>query len=126
MLKRFSSNEDCPRKQLVCNDIQINARLADTSEQREKGLMGVKSLSENEGCLLDFESEQPISLWMRNVPIDLDVAFINSTGIIVAIDHMLSEADIIYRSPSDVRYALEMSKGFFDKNGIKEGDTVLL
>ncbi len=126
MLKKFSSRDAFPRRPLHCNDVKINARIADTPESRLQGLMGVKKLGDNEGCLLDFKFAQPISLWMRNVPVNLDVAFVDSAGTIVAIDSMLSESNVIYRSPENVRYALEMPNGFFKKHEISEGDIILL
>ena len=126
MLKKFSSRDGCPTRELFCNNVKISARVADTPEHRLQGLMGVKKLGDNEGCLLDFRFAQPVSLWMRNVPIDLDVAFLDAAGTIVAVDNMLSESNIIYKSPENVRYALEMSKGFLSKHKIEEGDIILL
>lgn len=126
MLRKFSSRQFIPRKQLNCKGIPIDARLAATPEDRLKGLMGIESLGDNEGCLLDFKFEQPLILWMRNVPIDLDVAYLASNGEIVAVDNMFANSNRLYHSPINVRYALEMPANFFSKHQIISGDQVVI
>ena len=56
----------------------VKARLADTPEKQEKGLMFVTELPENEGMLFAFEQEEDQAFWMKNTLIDLDIIFIGA------------------------------------------------
>ncbi|HTV29790.1 MAG TPA: DUF192 domain-containing protein, partial [Xanthobacteraceae bacterium] len=54
----------------------FNVELATTSAERERGLMFRKSLPEGQGMLFDFKRDQPVSFWMHNTYVSLDMIFI--------------------------------------------------
>lgn len=56
----------------------VQARVADTPQKQERGLMFVKNLPENKGMIFVFENEQDLSFWMKNTLIDLDIVFLDS------------------------------------------------
>ena len=56
-----------------------------TEEQKATGLMYRKELADGRGMLFDFSPEQPISMWMKNTFISLDMIFIGSDGRITRI-----------------------------------------
>ena len=58
----------------------IRAELANTPETRRKGLMFRNRLAESSGMVFIFPREQRISMWMKNTPIALSVAFIDGDG----------------------------------------------
>jgi len=103
----------------------FKVELVNTQETRRLGLMYRTELAPNAGMLFDFEEPQPVSIWMKNTLISLDIAFIDETGIIKRIT-----ADATPRSlesmPSgaDVLSVLEVNGGTFASLGIKEGDRV--
>jgi len=107
------------------NNIPIYARLANTPETLQRGLMGVAKLGHNEGCLLHFGKMAPISLWMKNCKINLQAATIDREGKIIDIlDMYHTDPYRAHRSSKSVQYALEMSEGFFTENNIKAGDSI--
>src|SRR3954466_6378840 len=59
--------------------------LAVTDEERAKGLMFRKELPEGRGMLFDFKREQPVSMWMQNTYVSLDMIFIRDDGRIARI-----------------------------------------
>src|SRR6478752_86354 len=82
--------------------------LAVTDEERAKGLMFRKELPEGRGMLFDFKREQPVSMWMQNTYVSLDMIFIRDDGRIARIaenTEVLSER--IIPSGAPVRAARE-------------------
>ena len=63
----------------------FTVELADTDAEREKGLMFRKELPEGSGMLFDFHAEAPVSFWMQNTYIPLDMIFIRGDGRILRI-----------------------------------------
>ncbi len=75
--------------------------------------------------LFDFKSEQPISFWMKNTYIPLDMIFIRSDGRIHSIaenTEPLSERLVPSNGP--VQGVLEVIGGTSRKLGIAPGDVV--
>jgi uncharacterized membrane protein (UPF0127 family) len=99
--------------------------LAVTDEERGKGLMFRKELPEGRGMLFDFKREQPVSMWMKNTYVSLDMIFIRDDGRIARIaenTEVLSER--IIPSGAPVRAVLEVVAGTAKKLGIAPGDRV--
>jgi len=99
---------------------------AKTFEQRAKGLMHRESLCENCGMLFQFEEPRTAGFWMKNTIIPLDIAFVRADGIITDIKSMQPHDLTTTGSSQDVLYAWEMNQGWFKKNGIQVGDTVMI
>ena len=99
--------------------------IVDDPRSRELGLMYRRELPGDEGMLFVFEQEQPLSFWMRNTYIPLDIAFADSRGVILNILQMKPLIDSIhYNSKGPARYAIEMNQGWFAASGVAAGDTV--
>src|SRR5690348_6836692 len=99
--------------------------IAETDASREKGLMFRKSLPEGQGMLFDFHQEQPVSFWMKNTYIPLDMIFISADGRILRIAENaepLSERMIPSGAP--VLAVLEVIGGTARRLGIATGDRV--
>jgi uncharacterized membrane protein (UPF0127 family) len=102
--------------------IPISVEIADTPALRERGLMHRDSLPANHGMLFVYADEQMRSFWMRNTKIPLDIAFIDRNGTIVNIEQMEAQTDENTVSNAPAMYALEMSLGWFEANGVGIGD----
>ncbi len=66
-----------------CNIVKniYNVEIVRTETSRAKGLGGKnRKLKDNEGMLFLFESEEPLSFWMKDTYIPLDIAYMNSKG----------------------------------------------
>jgi uncharacterized membrane protein (UPF0127 family) len=103
---------------------------AKTPESREWGLMFRHQLAENEGMLFVFEKEAPLSFWMKNTLISLDMIFADSQGKIV---HIVKNAEPCksdpcqqYDSKVPAQYVLEIPGGVSEKLNIEQGDRLSL
>ena len=96
-----------------------------TDEERAKGLMFRKEVPEGYGMLFDFKQEQPVSMWMKNTLVSLDMIFIKNDGRIarIAESTKVQSEDIISSGPQ-VRAVLEVVAGTAKKLGIAAGDKV--
>jgi uncharacterized protein len=106
-------------------EIKFDVELALTEAQREHGLMFREKLGPYEGMLFDFYREQPVSFWMKNTLIPLDMVFIAGDG---TIKHIHANAVPLSTDtiPSEfpVRAVLEINGGSARLLGIKPGDKV--
>lgn len=106
-------------------EIRFDVEMATTEPQRERGLMYRKQLGAYEGMLFDFLREQPVSFWMKNTLIPLDMVFIAADG---TVRHVHANAPPMSTdtipSEAPVRAVLEINGGTARLLGIKPGDKV--
>ena len=97
----------------------VNARIADTPEKQEKGLMFVKELPENEGMLFVFEQDEEQAFWMKNTLIPLDIGFVDASGTLTEVKKLYPQnLDSVKSSRSDIAYCIEANAGWFAKNRV--------
>lgn len=91
--------------------------VADTTQLRAQGLMGVTSFGEVDGMIFVWEEPTTGSFWMWTVPISLDVAFFDEAGRLVDVFTMAPCVDGLssdcprYTPGTSYRYALERQEG---------------
>ena len=103
----------------------FTVEVADTDEQRARGLMFRRKMSPQYGMLFLFKYNQMVTMWMKNTFIPLDILFIDPKGRIVhiaksTVPHSL---DVI-SSHEPVVSALELNAGVTDHLNIRVGDKV--
>ncbi len=106
----------------------VRARIADTPQKTEKGLMFVKNLPEDEAMLFVFDQENTQYFWMKNTLIDLDILFLNPEG---KINELYERVPHTYTYTPDhqipvvagkAQYVLEAAAGTISRHGLKKGN----
>lgn len=96
---------------------QYKVREAKTSEDKQKGLQGVKEMPKDEGMIFYFDEPQTAEFWMRDTPLPLDIIFINEDQEVISVAEGLPNDDTLH-SEENVMYVVELNA----KSGVKEGD----
>ncbi len=114
-----------PRLSLYLGAKELNAELAMTAAAIQKGLMWRTNVPETEGMLFVFARPHQTAFWMKNVPIEIDVAYLDPEGAILEI-HKMNRQDTnpVPAKTASVQYALETAVGWFQRNGIGTGTVV--
>ena len=103
----------------------VNIEVAETSEEKARGLMFRAKVPDGTGMLFPYGTPQEITMWMKNTYASLDMVFIRGNGIIHRIEtntEPMSERVIASEGP--VTAVLELAAGAAAKLGIKPGDRV--
>jgi uncharacterized membrane protein (UPF0127 family) len=104
---------------------EANIEVALTPAVQEQGLMYRRSMPDSAGMLFVFNVSQPLTFWMKNTIIPLDIIYADSAKRIVRIANNtipFSEKQIPSIKPA--LYAVEMNAGFARKHGLQEGDYI--
>ena len=115
-----------PLEIVTKSGVQVfSVEMAKTEQERATGLMYRKELAEGRGMLFDFSPEQPVSMWMKNTFIPLDMIFIRSDGRILRIaENTEPHSEKIISSGGLAKGVLEVIGGTARKYGIQAGDRV--
>jgi hypothetical protein len=110
----------------AAGDKAFNIEVVDTPEGRAKGLMFRTEIAPDYGMLFDFHESRPVSFWMQNTLVPLDMLFIKHDGTIANIQVNARPMDTT-SIPSDgpVEFVLEIAGGRSVELGIKAGDKVV-
>ncbi len=104
----------------------LTVRVADTSDERAQGLMGVTSLPSDDGMVFVFGGSSEDAFWMKDTLIPLSIAFVDGDRI-VAIREMepcTNDPCPTYDAGAPYTYAVEANRGWFASHGIEAGDRV--
>ncbi len=105
--------------------------LAETAEERSRGLMFRESLDLDKGMLFVFEKEGNYPFWMKNTLILLDIIWINESKEVVFISKDSQPCKEEYpclpiNSDKIAKYVLELNGGIAEKIGLSVGDKITL
>jgi uncharacterized membrane protein (UPF0127 family) len=112
--------------------------LAADPAARERGLSGRTSIEPTGGMLFVFPDEGPRQFWMRDCLVDIDIAFLDGRGRIVAVHRMKAEPARRpgetedqylgrlrgYPSFAPARYAIELRAGSLVARRLAVGGSV--
>lgn len=107
----------------------IELEVARTPQQQSTGLMFREALADNRGMLFPFESARIARFWMKNVPVSLDMIFLDGDRIVdiaANVPPCESEPCPVYGPESLVDGVIELRGGRAEELGIQTGDTIAI
>ena len=112
---------------MVIGGKAFSLEVADSPNERQLGLGGRDGLDEGHAMLFVWPEERSVTMWMKDVPFDLDAVFLDKDLKIAAIHAMKAQPgaaldDLVrYRSGEPVKYVLEIAGGLAEECGITPG-----
>ncbi|MCF2145238.1 DUF192 domain-containing protein [Desmonostoc muscorum LEGE 12446] len=114
-------------KAIVPNGTTIQLEVAKTPQQQAMGLMYRPALPDDQGMLFGFPSAQPVSFWMKNVPVALDMVFLQN-GVVKYIQAgappCANEPCPTYGPSTLIDKVIELRSGRAAELNLKVGDTI--
>lgn len=101
---------------------RFSVEVADTAAERSQGLMHRETMARSAGMLFVYKRPQPVSFWMRNTLIPLDMIFMDATGTVRRVHENaipLDETGI--DGGAGIQFVLEINGGLADRLGIVAG-----
>ncbi len=99
---------------------------ANTPKREEQGMMFIREMDEHTGMLFLFPENKPVTMWMKNTYVSLDLLFLDAHG---KIDYIAARAtprsEAIIGPPTPEFAVLELQGGACEQFGVKLGDKVL-
>jgi uncharacterized membrane protein (UPF0127 family) len=96
--------------------------VVDDPQERARGLMYRPSMREDWGMLFVYPAERPLSFWMQNTFIPLDMVFIDSSGTVVGVVENAEPLTTSSRSvPGASQFVVELNAGQAAARGIAAG-----
>lgn len=104
----------------------FSAEVADTDAARERGLMFRQVMPPDQAMLFDFGSPRPISMWMKNTYVALDMVFVRQDGSIAAIaENTVPKSLDTIGVQEPVKGVIELAAGTAKRIGLAKGDHVV-
>lgn len=126
---RFSANQQAGRALVQLNDGEFRLEIADTPEERQRGLAGRSEIAPNGGMLFLFSEPGARVFWMRGMLLSIDIVWIRENrvvGIVQRAEPPASPDGTIaeFRSPEPVDTVVELRAGRSSDVGLAVGQRV--
>lgn len=100
--------------------------VAATPESREHGLMERDTLPVDHGMIFVFHHAAERSFWMFHTRFPLDIIYLGPRGKVVSVHHMKPYDETAVPSNGPAKYAIELSAGQTNKDGVRSGEQLTL
>jgi hypothetical protein len=103
----------------------FTVEIAADPKSQQRGLMFRKEMDADAGMLFDFHEPQPVSFWMENTILPLDMLFVRQNGTIANIrENAVPFSRDNIPSDGNVQLVIEINGGLSKSLGIAAGSTV--
>jgi uncharacterized protein len=104
---------------------RVQLELALSDEEKQLGLMFRDVLPADHGMLFIFDADGPLSFWMKNMFIPLDLVWVSAAGGVVdvraGVPPCRADPCATYESGTPARAVLEVHAGFAAAHGVRPG-----
>ena len=123
-LAQTSADKQCSsiyiEKENLCVELAISQR------EKSKGLMYRKDLSDSDGMLFIWKNADKRCMWMKNTYIPLDLGFFREDMTLIEVKSLSPRSLTSVCSSEPAKYAIELPKGWFSSNNIKNNSKLAL
>ena len=116
-----SASAITPEATVALDGIEVRVALADSADERSRGLQGYDPLRPGEGMLFIFDDVEPRVFVMKDVAFPIDIVYIAEDGTVSAIEPLNPGDTRLVASPGPSRYVLELPQGWSGNEGITVG-----
>ena len=112
----------------AAGEFAVPVLVADDGTRRSRGMMYMTGLPEGMGMIFVWEGggSRRSGFWNNNVPIDLDVAWLDADGVILEFSQLFARDREVKRPAQNYTAVMEMPAGRFADLGIGVGDRFLI
>lgn len=108
---------------------RYQVEIADDDAERARGLMFRDRLAEGHGMLFIHERERPLSYWMKNTRIPLDILYFDAQQQLVAQQRGVPPCNLDNRCPpypsdAPARFVLELNAGEAARLQLRDGTRI--
>lgn len=116
-------DDTCQKREIDIGGTRVRVWVADTPEKRERGLMFVESLHDEEGMMFVFEEAAPRTFWNQHTLIDLDMVWVRNGTVIgvSALSHIEGATPTLVSSPGEADMVFELPRGWAEHHGVTIG-----
>ena len=107
-------------KENLCVELAISQR------EKSKGLLYRKDLSDSDGMLFIWKNADKRCMWMKNTYIPLDLGFFREDMTLIEVRSLSPRSLASVCSSEPAKYAIELPKGWFSSNNIKNNSKLAL
>ncbi len=110
----------------------LTLQVARTDREREIGLMNVTSLPDHTGMIFVFPQDGPVTFWMKDTLIPLDMVFVAKDGTVRDIDVRVPTVPLtmpnenIPMEQGNAKFVIELASGEAEAAGIFVGTKLAL
>lgn len=106
------------------NDDLLKVELAETKEERVRGLSNKTSLDSARGMLFVYDKPRFVGVWMKDMNFPIDIIWLSSKKEIITYKKNVAPSTYpeAFKPKKPAQYVLETKAGFIDKHAIKIGD----
>lgn len=120
-------NATLPTLEIAAPKATLSLEVADTESEREAGLMNRTVLPAHTGMIFVFERDQPVSFWMKETLVSLDMVFVAADGTVrkvfahvATVDPHLPDFKIPLET-ARAKFVIELAAGEAAADGIVAG-----
>lgn len=132
------TDDGVERTKVVIAGETFRLEIADDDDSRILGLSHRDSIAERGGMIFVFPRDQRLQFLMRHCLVEIDIAFLDASGRVVALHEMVveppqreGESDLAYESRLQrydsrfkARFAVEVAGGTLRALGVETGDRI--
>ena len=124
LYNRFPSEAVSSTRTVYIGSQAIKVIVAQTPEERQKGLSGREGLGANEGMLFVFPTDGLWGFWMKDMRFSIDILWLSADGTIIYIAPNVSPDTYpqTFEPPAPARYVLELPAGYVAYHDVNIGD----